>query len=381
MARVTRVVALLSVTIGATFFLVAGALGMGLTERFVFAIGVIVANVPEGLLPTVTLSLALATQRMARRNAIVRRLSSVETLGAHDGDLHRQDRHADRERDDRPARLDRRAPSSRSRAPATRPRAAARGREQSAPTVEELARAAALCNDATLERAGRRLAGDRRPDGGRAAHARAQGRARPRRARAHRLPAARRAAVRLRAQAHDHRARRRPAAPTAYVKGAPSAVIARTTLDGHDRARALAAADAMARDSPARARGRPARGRPTVPTPTRARARARAARAGRHARPAASRGRRRRRALPRAGIRVIMVTGDHGITAEAIAHRIGLIDGPARILRRRRASTRSTTPRSSRRSRRPDVLVARVTPGAEAAHRRGAARRRARSSR
>ena len=46
-----------------------------------FAIGVTVANVPEGLLPTVTLSLALGTQRMARRNALVRRLSSVETLG------------------------------------------------------------------------------------------------------------------------------------------------------------------------------------------------------------------------------------------------------------------------------------------------------------
>ena len=81
MGRVTRVVALLSVLIGVTFFVLAGTLGMPMTDRFLFAIGVIVANVPEGLLPTVTLSLALATQRMARRNAIVRRLSSVETLG------------------------------------------------------------------------------------------------------------------------------------------------------------------------------------------------------------------------------------------------------------------------------------------------------------
>ncbi len=82
MARMTRLVATLSVSIGVAFFLLAGTLGMSLSDRFVFAIGVIVANVPEGLLPTVTLSLALATQRMARRNAIVRRLSSVETLGA-----------------------------------------------------------------------------------------------------------------------------------------------------------------------------------------------------------------------------------------------------------------------------------------------------------
>ncbi|MEX2103267.1 MAG: HAD-IC family P-type ATPase, partial [Gaiellaceae bacterium] len=78
---VTRFVAVVAFGIGATFFVVAGALGMSLSDRFVFAIGVMVANVPEGLLPTVTLSLALATQRMARRNALVRRLSSVETLG------------------------------------------------------------------------------------------------------------------------------------------------------------------------------------------------------------------------------------------------------------------------------------------------------------
>jgi P-type E1-E2 ATPase len=75
MRRVTRVVALLCVLIGVTFFVVAGTMGMPLSDRFLFAIAVIVANVPEGLLPTVTLSLALATQRMARRNAIVRRLS------------------------------------------------------------------------------------------------------------------------------------------------------------------------------------------------------------------------------------------------------------------------------------------------------------------
>jgi magnesium-transporting ATPase (P-type) len=79
--RVTRFVAALSLGIGALFFVVAGLLGMSLGDRFVFAVGVMVALVPEGLLPTVTLSLAIATQRMARRNALVRRLSAVETLG------------------------------------------------------------------------------------------------------------------------------------------------------------------------------------------------------------------------------------------------------------------------------------------------------------
>jgi magnesium-transporting ATPase (P-type) len=81
LGRVTRFVVIVSTGIGVTFFFVAGVLGMDLTDRFVFAIGVMVANVPEGLLPTVTLSLALATQRMARRNALVRHLSAVETLG------------------------------------------------------------------------------------------------------------------------------------------------------------------------------------------------------------------------------------------------------------------------------------------------------------
>ena len=56
--------------------------GMGPLESLVFAMGILVANVPEGLLPTVTLALAIAVQRMARRQALVGRLSAVETLGS-----------------------------------------------------------------------------------------------------------------------------------------------------------------------------------------------------------------------------------------------------------------------------------------------------------
>jgi len=37
--------------------------------------------VPEGLLPTVTLTLAMSTQRMAQRNALIKKLSAVEPLG------------------------------------------------------------------------------------------------------------------------------------------------------------------------------------------------------------------------------------------------------------------------------------------------------------
>jgi len=81
-ARLSRLVAMLSVALGLVFFAVGRFMGLQFWENFIFAIGIIVANVPEGLLPTVTLALAMATQRMARRNALVRHLTAVETLGA-----------------------------------------------------------------------------------------------------------------------------------------------------------------------------------------------------------------------------------------------------------------------------------------------------------
>lgn len=79
---VTKVVSAVAVAVGACFF----ALAL-LTTRmepaagFVYALGMIVAFVPEGLLPTVTLALAMGAQRMARRKVLVKRLSAVETLG------------------------------------------------------------------------------------------------------------------------------------------------------------------------------------------------------------------------------------------------------------------------------------------------------------
>jgi magnesium-transporting ATPase (P-type) len=69
--------------VGVGFFAIALALGvLSVSRGFVFALGMIVAFVPEGLLPTVTLALAMGTQRMARRQALVKRLASVETLGS-----------------------------------------------------------------------------------------------------------------------------------------------------------------------------------------------------------------------------------------------------------------------------------------------------------
>ncbi len=80
--RLVRTVAVGALSVGVLFFGVVLALHTSLAEGFVFAIGVTVALVPEGLLPTVTLSLAVGAQRMAHRNGLVRRLESVETLGS-----------------------------------------------------------------------------------------------------------------------------------------------------------------------------------------------------------------------------------------------------------------------------------------------------------
>ena len=80
--RLVRTIATVAVATGVVFFLLTLVMDTPASDGFVFAIGITVALVPEGLLPTVTLSLAIGAQRMAEQNALVRRLESVETLGS-----------------------------------------------------------------------------------------------------------------------------------------------------------------------------------------------------------------------------------------------------------------------------------------------------------
>ena len=328
--RLTRFVAVLAVAIGTTFFLVAGALGMPLADRFVFAIGVTVALVPEGLLPTVTLSLALATQRMARRNALVRRLSSVEALGAttvictdKTGTLTENQMTVRRvwtpegELEVEGAGYE---PFGRF----------LRDGEVADPrALAELLRAGLLCNDARLVHGGDgwRVEGD--PTEGALVVLAEKGGLRHEQEAAHR--------PRLAELPFDSRRKRMTtlhldgegAGRVAYAKGAPEEIVARSTLGPVERAEALAVAErfehdalrvlAVARrtvppdggDTPDKLeRGLELLGLVGMDDPPRPEVADAVAR------------------CRRAGIRIVMVTGDSGATAAAVARQIGLASEP-----------------------------------------------------
>ena len=80
--RAARLIAFVAIGAGLAFLPIGLAAGLGLTAAASFAIGLLVANVPEGLLPTITLALAVGVRQLAGRGALVKRLSAVETLGS-----------------------------------------------------------------------------------------------------------------------------------------------------------------------------------------------------------------------------------------------------------------------------------------------------------
>jgi calcium-translocating P-type ATPase len=83
--RAARLIAFVAVGAGVVFLALGTMVaGLPLADALLFAIGLLVANVPEGLLPTITLALAVGVRRMARRKALLKRLTAVETLGSTD---------------------------------------------------------------------------------------------------------------------------------------------------------------------------------------------------------------------------------------------------------------------------------------------------------
>jgi P-type E1-E2 ATPase len=80
--RFIKIISAVAISLGITFFICGIIYEYDYITNLVFAIGIIVANVPEGLLATVTVSLALTAQRMAGKMVLVKNLESVETLGS-----------------------------------------------------------------------------------------------------------------------------------------------------------------------------------------------------------------------------------------------------------------------------------------------------------
>merc|ERR1711884_381359 len=81
-AHFIHIITGVAVFLGVSFFIIAFILGYHWLDAVIFLIGIIVANVPEGLLATVTVCLTLTAKRMAAKNCLVKNLEAVETLGS-----------------------------------------------------------------------------------------------------------------------------------------------------------------------------------------------------------------------------------------------------------------------------------------------------------
>lgn len=80
--KLGKVLAIISLVVCAVIFIIGLCYGRGLMEMFMTAVSLAVAAIPEGLPAVSTVVLALGVQRLAKQNAIVRNLPSVETLGS-----------------------------------------------------------------------------------------------------------------------------------------------------------------------------------------------------------------------------------------------------------------------------------------------------------
>jgi P-type Ca2+ transporter type 2C len=361
LVRVTRFVAAFAVAIGALFFVAASLVGMPVSERFVFAIGVMVALVPEGLLPTVTLSLAMATQRMARRHALVRRLSSVETLG--ETTVICTDKTGTLTKDEMTVqRIWTEAGFVEVEGNGYEPfgRFRAAGQVIDPAALGELLRAGLLCNDARLSESDGRWAVLGDPTEGALVVLAEKGGLR------HEQEVA--GFPRLTEVPFSSERKRMTTvhlsgtSRVAYVKGATEILLPCTTLTDAQRARVAEAAEAMERDAfrvLALARRLLPEGVPNgaagleqeleflglvgmldPPRPEVAEAVAR---------------------CRQAGIKVLMVTGDSAITADAVGRRIGLVGAAAHVIVGRALAEMDDEELSSHLAER-EVVFARIDP-------------------
>ena len=75
-------IAYIAISLGVTFWILGQIVGFRALDNFLFAIGIVIANVPEGLISTMTICLTIAAKRMLKNNIMVKNLQSVETLGS-----------------------------------------------------------------------------------------------------------------------------------------------------------------------------------------------------------------------------------------------------------------------------------------------------------
>ncbi|XP_054008897.1 sodium/potassium-transporting ATPase subunit alpha-like [Hylaeus anthracinus] len=79
--RFMKLISSWAIFLGLLFFTLSIGIGYNWIDSIVFLIGIIVANVPEGLIATMTVSLTLTAKRMANKNCLVKNLEAIETLG------------------------------------------------------------------------------------------------------------------------------------------------------------------------------------------------------------------------------------------------------------------------------------------------------------
>lgn len=79
--RFMKIISCWAIFLGMLFFTLSTAMGYTWINSIAFLIGIIVANVPEGLAATMTVSLTLTANRMASKNCLVKNLEAIETLG------------------------------------------------------------------------------------------------------------------------------------------------------------------------------------------------------------------------------------------------------------------------------------------------------------